>query len=553
MGIIRKNPELIHQPNVVGQTPLHFSVTWPASIQPLLAAGAVVDVQDNAGLTPIFHAATLCLHESFDILAGKNCSIFSGLRLPGEGGRSASAPVSLLKVMVQLDYVKEFFPSSYNISMENIQSMVDAVIELVVQRCHELEALARTLLNAEEVEHLQMSPGTVLDHKAPLAVSMLRERIDVPSWLMELSLLDCTVYHIRCLNVRQAHVLWHNGFRDVNELDHLGRSPLMTCRPQNLWGFEDLEAYLNLVRWFIGHGADLHCREKYQYQETKTHLCHISCDQWDYYLRLDEVSSTRAIHYLAGHLGRATLYTPTALQQLQSVPQDFFGISKGHWQFIEAILIDTSSDCCNCACSTNGCRPYTMWVKHVKMFGWDHIKPPETKLSAHTRCFPRMLHVDQPRLAWLRREMIRFNTFRELGLRHTCCKLEDDWTYENLIYMPYDDEVISEIQEEQAEQLQKLEALLIEFDEKYDESTTSFIDFFDGYWNDRMAQVTSEEHPIDHDALQNLGIRLRKDGDASSARSEDDVEEVEKDSDDLSEMDEPEGLPEVSSVEKGRE
>ena len=67
-----------------------------------------------------------------------------------------------------------------------------------------------------------------------------------------------------------------------------------------------------------------------------------------------------------------------------------------------------------------------------------------------------------------------------------------------------------EIREEQAEQVEKLEALLVEFEKKYDEFAVPLGEFFDGYWNERMTEVLKEKVPINHEALKSIGVTLRE-------------------------------------------
>ena len=61
--------------------------------------------------------------------------------------------------------------------------------------------------------------------------------------------------------------------------------------------------------------------------------------------------------------------------------------------------------------------------------------------------------------------------------------------------------------------------LLVELEDKYNESGLSFSEFLDGYWSDRMAGVMSEEAPIDHNPMENLWIVLQVIDDASSRSS----------------------------------
>lgn len=58
--------------------------------------------------------------------------------------------------------------------------------------------------------------------------------------------------------------------------------------------------------------------------------------------------------------------------------------------------------------------------------------------------------------------------------------------------------------EEKAELVERLQMLLVAFEDKYNESGLSFSEFLDGCSSDRMAGVMSEEAPIDHKAMENL-------------------------------------------------
>ena len=134
-----------------------------------------------------------------------------------------------------------------------------------------------------------------------------------------------------------------------------------------------------------------------------------------------------------------------------------------------------------------------------------------------SQALAQVLSIEQPSLAWLRVEMIRFNTFEKLDLGHTCCVMTFDYdAHAYAIHERYGDEEIHEIQEEQAEQIEKLETLLKEFDNKYEESGSTFNDFMDGYWTDRMNEVLTEEGPVDHEALEDMGIVLRREDNSSA-------------------------------------
>lgn len=68
-----------------------------------------------------------------------------------------------------------------------------------------------------------------------------------------------------------------------------------------------------------------------------------------------------------------------------------------------------------------------------------------------THSIAQMLDVKQPSLACLRHEMVGFNTFEALKLRHTCCDMDFRACKEKAIYERYTNEKCFETAEEKAE------------------------------------------------------------------------------------------------------
>ena len=505
INAVRRHPELINQPNTLGQTALHLSVYWLEGLQYLLDAGAEIDAIDQYGFTPIFYAATLSLHEPFNVLAGKECVLYrSNFR-----SWVATPRTSLLEWVIGLwRYTRDY----------NLEAILDIIIELVVERRHKLAKLARTSLDAQAVEGLRLSNETVLDRNASTAISMLSEKTDVPAWLKSLTLENSTVYNIGNLNLRNVQRLWDAGFREIDEADKWGLSPLMTNdtilanRNSNYW---------EVVTWLVAKGADLHRRQQRVFRKR--------CEDRDEgrYLS-NKASSTTALHYLAANSGRelGIHYSGTAMESFRRFVPGLEAVSEQGRRLVLHVLSEPLPDSCNCACSALGCRAYTMMAKCLVTVLRNSLRRSiahvQEELLEVSQALAQVLSIEQPSLAWLRVEMIRFNTFEMLDLRHTCCEMN---TYRglrsNVICERYDDEEIHEIQEEQAEQVEKLETLLVEFENKYEESGSTFKGFMDGYWRDRMKEVLAEEGTVDHEALKGMGIVLRKEDNSSSGASDD--------------------------------
>ena len=465
----------------------------------LLETSADVDAIDRFGNTPIFYAVAHCVPESIKMLGRANCRLTVNQSIVSRNPTGTGSILQWATATESHESHKIFRPEA---SRKDVEAMFNASVSLVAERRRSLEALVQTLLGAQAVKRLQIAPGAVLDRKASFAISMLRGKDDVPDSMMAISPSYSTVYHIPQLNVRQARIFWDNGFRDVDELDDLGQSALMKCDPGYLQ--ETAEEYLKFVAWLVDKGAKLHNRQKYTFRKRKAYDRVYEPDElaeqvgWverDEIFRSNDSSSTAALHYLATRWAFRP-NTDGYLASSEEIPL-----------FIRTVLTAPLSDCCDCACSDGGCAAYTSWMKETR--SRHSLYPKDKVIRRRLRYLAQSINLDTPSLVWLRRGIVRVSTFVRLELNHTCCKWHEP---EEVIYKPYEEEDIVEIKEEQSEGLEKLEALLIEFEDKYNESTWLFSEFIEGYWEDRMAEIMSEELPIDHRALENIGVRLRRTG-----------------------------------------
>ena len=63
---------------------------------------------------------------------------------------------------------------------------------------------------------------------------------------------------------------------------------------------------------------------------------------------------------------------------------------------------------------------------------------------------------------------------------------------------------MKEIREEESFRLQLLEDLVDEFETIYSESRELLMDFFKGYWEERMKQVQSELEPVNEEEIRKI-------------------------------------------------
>jgi len=170
-------------------------------------------------------------------------------------------------------------------------------------------------------------------------------------------------------------------------------------------------------------------------------------------------------------------------------------------------------DSCQCACSAFGCLSFTQMSKQPSHNSNGYL-PSEALQAAliDTYCTAFILDIDnRPELAWIRSEMFRFHTFQKLKLRHTCCTTERDLIpIESVIAELADEENRHEMRLEQAEQISRLEVLIDEFDREYQTKGIPFIDFFEGYWKQRMNEVINEKSHVDQEKLKEIGVVLHE-------------------------------------------
>lgn len=270
-----------------------------------------------------------------------------------------------------------------------------------------------------------------------------------------------------------------------------------------------LSEQLEFVEWLMQKGADLHRRQShtFQYHENKKH-------------ETDRASSVTALHYLAERWGGVFSHQCETKEDDQLLLQRLRALTEKAKRIVQIVLTDPLPDCCNCPCSNEGCSAYTMMVKNPLRQASAHAR----KGALHiTQAVAHFLDVDRHSLAWLRRNMLRFNTFERLQLRHTCCQM-GFLGYEEVIVELDDEDDRREIREEQAEQVEKLEALLVELEEKYNEYAVPLSDFFDGYWKDRMKEISREKVPINQTELESIGVTLRETSSNTSSQSSDNME-----------------------------
>jgi hypothetical protein len=498
----------MNEPNVLGETPLHLCARWPKGMKLLIDAGADIDVGYDHGFPPpVFSAASWHAHESLRLLLEADCCMHIEYP-PGTPKKDET----LLKAAIS-------------------NPDLEIIVSTLSRRRRSLETLAMTYLSQDLVKELGIRPDKVLDSKAGKAIEMLDlKKIPIPPSLRAIEPRGETVYHSCLMNPHQAELLWQSGFHDIDELDELGMSPLM--RSRRFRGYSDFEEVLELPSWLLSKGANRYQLQRYAFRSGRsagdrvlTPTPGYSKPMLSFKPRLSDSSSNiAALHYLGQSLGDTGIYLQgensslwrrtsllnSPIQWSHNFLKNSYSPNIRSVELLRDILGDSLRDSCQCACSASGCLSFTQMSKRPSHWMSGFPRPFDALQVAlvDTYCTAFILDVDnRPEMAWLRSEMFRFHTFQKLRLRHTCCTTEMDRIPITCVIAELgDEEDRQEIRLEQEEQVARLEALIDEFDREYQAKGIPVIDFFEGYWKQRMEEVTDEKTKIDIQKLKEIGV-----------------------------------------------
>ncbi|KAF7184792.1 hypothetical protein CNMCM7691_006400 [Aspergillus felis] len=336
------------------------------------------------------------------------------------------------------------------------------IVEAFISRRRRLQALAETQLPVTMQAELNLRPGMLLNRKAAKACELLKIcSIDVTG--LEALQEEC-VYRTPLMNLDLRNMVWDAGFCDVDEPNEYGVNALRSCSTR----WEDLTVQLERAEWLVSRGADLY---SYYYGSPTTH----------------EIAERMAVPMVAGHHGELSAMSGQCVQLLH------------------LILLDDCRDGCDCVCCAGGCFAFRImlqdlfeWVQHAT-YRIEWYGPP---LSAIFDTIDETLITEKKDEFYdlLAPRVIRFLTFCELGLTHTCDHYKQKMTRGR----------IHDIQEEEASLIAQLNTVVDELLADYTSSSLTLHQFLKDDWRDRMEEILSEM-PNNREAaeLRLLGVHIK--------------------------------------------
>ncbi|KAL1883235.1 hypothetical protein Daus18300_000293 [Diaporthe australafricana] len=470
----------------VGETPLHIATHWPRGMEMLLQLGGdtvtgIINAEDDNGSTALDYALKLREPECVRMLLDS----------------SAEMDLEVLENIAKWE-------------SDRAQMDIVPVLTLaLVQRRKKLLCLANECMKeSTPLDNMSRDTEELIQEDAFEVVQALEDQgIHLPKEFR--SVQPGSVYHCAYMNDETTESLFRAGFSHTN-IAFLGFTPLMTIDLYDISRRDHINSRishsaLGLVDWFLSHGEDLN-------RPIPANAVTQRIEN-----RSNTTTGVRLAHRVASEMGRSLRYV------------DAFG-SERYIEISQRILTSPVLDSCECLCTQNGCSAASVFSREVwKVVRWTNttgkLSDLDRKEWATIMDLLRSRLSGHPGARQFALDFIRVSTFEQVGMSHTCCRfMENSGKYESpdkgvtmailrgeyKIVEIMDAEDVAEIQEEERFLGKLFEALMKEFDAKFEELGLSLSDFFFSYWWPRMAGIEAENKVTQEEltAIRNMGVVL---------------------------------------------
>lgn len=390
-------------------------------------------------------------------------------KLPGREALLHACYVNIPESVRLLLSARSFYIESRHMGAasrgQDIETM-SLIVDAFVEERRELQSLAEHHLTSEELASLDLNSHSLLDFQAHRAYELLQASgLALSDWgnenegyLAYVSIRD---------NCAMADLLWHEGYKDVDEMDSEGCTSLMFSQT------------LEFVDWLISHGADVHRR-----------VCGIP-----------------ALHLMADNV-------QFNIWPVSSSDEEILRI-------FQLLLQNKVQDQCDCPCSSAGCLAITRFLHNA--LTRDYRTGPSDIFD--------MIHLLSQLVSLLEEDpaphaafaIIRFFTFESLRIPHTCrhpvqCLSAVDGDCDHSLHSepcyhwePKDTEEIEEMQDEWREPIALHEELVARFQIMYETSDLPLCEFLDVIWREEMLKRSENHDPLNQQEIsrvRELGVIL---------------------------------------------
>ena len=400
--------------------------------------------------------------------------------------------------------------------------MRSSLLMALVDRRKRLKALAHEHLPDAVCTQLNLFSDGLLDKHAYNTCEALRKAdVAVSSALLVRYPEFDIAYHRVSLHLDEAEEYWKLGFRDVDGYNAVGLTPLMVIR------YLSLHQHMEKVRWLVGKGADIQknpsANSRFNTSLTAAHFLARSIgggffNSSMHYLRATQQAQSCSSSEMQGEEDERNEEQRSEdeenLDQQNSEESDIneegevdlfdHPTPKDHVGQVMDILCLQATDQCSCACSIAGCLPLGTFLGSLG-HSWEDKE--KTERARERRAAINWLHdlCSSQDVMLPAAEIIRFESFERLDIRHTCCLANSELTYGFGLVEDYlSNEEIEEIHDEDRLLLDRFEKLMFELEERYMELSQPLPEFLDGYWHSRMKDVQFELNSWSDEEAQRL-------------------------------------------------
>lgn len=423
--LLDKFPSYSSEVNFCGQSPVHIAVQLqnPSLLSLLLryVDSDTLNVADNGCKYPIDFAFLLCTHEP-DLVDQNHCVM--------------SRMVELLLESNSVLFRKQLSV----VFRDSCKCAKTLTLQHLAKRRKELEQLAISHLPSAEIRSLGLCKRLVLDLNAVNVLKCLAaHHYNTPIHLMACSVDDEDMYIKTAVSV-YVHIRDRETAEFAFSLGFDKKTALLDAFRYVIWEVSigvqtQTPPSLSYVEWLVDGGVQLESVIPVDFMDKVIHPA-----TW--------------AHYLMARLG--SYYSWENAVDETSPPS-----------VAAVVLSGTIRDECLCYCSLHGCSPLSKFLQafeagirpiRVHQSSWIDIQTIERLLIG----LQTFISEGELSCSWIPEAVLRYLTFSTLGLRHTCCVL-DNSDCEGYL----DPEEINEIHEEDSATLQLLERLVAEFQPDY--------------------------------------------------------------------------------------
>ncbi|KAI1492916.1 hypothetical protein F5X96DRAFT_624243 [Biscogniauxia mediterranea] len=376
------------------------------------------------------------------------------------------------------------YSSARIILQDGSLKQADTILRYIKDGRERLRDLSYRYLSDEEQMRFGICDSSIPDSRAAEIVAALERKGISPSRCLKLEPydyrlcppnfgLDCgSIFHC-IMSAERADLAFNLGFRDV-DVPFEGVTPLFkTCWRWRLFPM----SHPSYSCWLIDHGVDYTRRVVDKYKPSRHTIAHYLSVFLPNYLKweIDEI-------YPAHDQDVRRLYNLLSNLQIED-------------------------DCvCGCSAPSQGCYPLTILLNSLQ------IKVGNAAMISILESVCSGIQSEM-----LFESVIRILTFHRLGIRHTCCNMEENQhriTYfEDELDCIQEEDELDCIREEDEALLQQLEVLVTEFVEQFSRGACTLSEFIQGTWTTRMEQIDEEERSRiltqeEKDSLRSIGVEL---------------------------------------------